>query len=157
MSARTPPSIASVGPSGNGKNASEASTRPSRPCTHSRLIAIFTESTRLIWPAPIPSVASPCATTIALDFTCRQTRPREQQVAPLGLGRLARGHDLELRAVHDDDVAVLDEHPAVDLADVELHVALAAALLVLEDPHVRLLGQQRERVLVVRRARSGPR
>ena len=32
-----------------------------------------TESTLLIWPAPIPIVAPPAAITIALERTCRQT------------------------------------------------------------------------------------
>ena len=112
-------------------------------------MAILTESTRLIWPAPIPSVASSSATTIALDFTCRQTRQANSRSRHSRLGRLPLGDDLQLRAVGDDDVAVLHEQPAVDLADVEVGVALAPALLVLEDADVRLLGQQGERVLVV--------
>ena len=37
-------------------------------------MAIFTESTRLIWPAPTASVRSAALKTIVLDFTCAQTR-----------------------------------------------------------------------------------
>ena len=46
-------------------------------------IAIRTESTRLIWPAPMPAVASPCAITIAFERTCLQTAHGEHQLAPL--------------------------------------------------------------------------
>ena len=38
------------------------------------MIATFTESTRLICPAPTPSVRSAEANRIVLDLTCAQTR-----------------------------------------------------------------------------------
>ena len=45
------------------------------PCKDVRafITAIFTESTRLICPAPTPSVAPPRAKTMALDLTCFAT------------------------------------------------------------------------------------
>src|SRR5262249_7599490 len=70
----TPCVIASSGPSENGKNASDASTEPERSGGRAFSSARRTESTRLICPAPTPSVAPPRASTIALERTCRQTR-----------------------------------------------------------------------------------
>src|SRR5882672_7406843 len=72
ITAVAPALAASSTPSGNGKNASEATTLPaSGDCAF--ITAIFTESTRLICPAPTPSVAPSFANTIALDFTCFAT------------------------------------------------------------------------------------
>ena len=48
--------------------------------------AIRTESTRLIWPAPMPAVASPFDRTMAFERTCLQTPHREDELAPLLLG-----------------------------------------------------------------------
>ena len=81
MSAVMPASIASWGPSAKGKKASEASTAPASSWgRNSRAfsIAMRTESTRLICPAPIPIVALapsslPAASTIALERTWRHT------------------------------------------------------------------------------------
>src|SRR4051794_2334674 len=70
----TPASIASSGPSANGKNASDASTAPRRWSRRHFSRARRTESTRLIWPAPTPTVAPPRASTIAFERTWRQTR-----------------------------------------------------------------------------------
>ena len=53
---------------------------PSRP-------RACTASTRLIWPAPMPTVARSRAITIAFERTCLHDAPGEQQVAPLALGR----------------------------------------------------------------------
>ena len=44
-------------------------------------IAIRTASTRLIWPAPIPIVCRPLASTIAFDETCLQTRHAKSRSA----------------------------------------------------------------------------
>src|SRR5712692_2905088 len=76
MIAVTPSSSARFGPSGNGKNASEASTAPCRSWPSSRAFptAIRTASTRDIWPAPIPIVCRSFASTIAFELTCLQTR-----------------------------------------------------------------------------------
>ena len=52
--------------------------------------AIRTASTRLIWPAPIPIVCRPFASTIAFEVTCLQTRHAKSQVAPLGLSTARR-------------------------------------------------------------------
>src|SRR5713101_8415488 len=72
ITAVAPAFAASSTPSGNGKNASEATTLPaSGVCAF--ITAIFTESTRLICPAPTPSVAPSFANTMAFDFTCLHT------------------------------------------------------------------------------------
>src|SRR6266511_1005588 len=59
-------------PSRNGKNASLAMTDP-RARSPALQQAMSTESTRDIWPAPIPTVALPLARTIAFDFTLAAT------------------------------------------------------------------------------------
>ena len=81
MKASTPASSASRGPSGKGKNASEASEAPSSewPCSCAFSIAIRTASTRLIWPAPIPIVCRSLAITIAFEATCLQTPPAKSR------------------------------------------------------------------------------
>src|SRR6267142_356122 len=72
ITAVAPALAASSTPSGNGKNASEATALPvSGDCAF--ITASFTESTRLICPAPTPSVAPSFAKTMALDFTCFAT------------------------------------------------------------------------------------
>src|SRR3954469_18972397 len=60
----TPASIASAGPSAKGKKASEASAAPFSSCW-AFSTARRTASTRLIWPAPMPSVVLSRASTIA--------------------------------------------------------------------------------------------
>ena len=75
--------------------------------------------------------------------------PGEQQLAPLGLGRAALGDDLHLGALLEVRVAVLDEHPADDLAELRIDHGRGAALAVVEDPHVGLASQHLERVVVV--------
>src|SRR3954447_381923 len=75
MTAVTPASIASCGPSGNGKKASEAIAEPmsEEPAARAFSIASRTEFTRLIWPAPIPTDARSFDSTIAFERTCLQT------------------------------------------------------------------------------------
>ena len=77
--------------------------------------------------------------------------PGEEHLAPLGLGGLALGDDLHLRAVLEAHVAVLDEQAAHDALDVALGDVDAAPLAVLEDAHVRLGGEQLERLVGERR------
>ena len=77
-----------------------------------------------------------------------QTPPGEEQVAPVGLRRLA-ADDLHPLAVLDVPVAVLDEHAAEHAPEVALAGIEAAALVVDEDPRVRLLAQRLEPRLVV--------
>ena len=60
--------------------------------------------------------------------------PGEQQLAPLGLGRAALGDDLHLGAILEVGVAILDEHPADDLAQLGIDHVRGAALAVVEDP-----------------------
>src|SRR5205085_8053799 len=71
-----PASAAARSPSGNGKNASLATALPlsDKPASIAFQTAIRDESTRDIWPAPIPSVRSAAAYTIAFDFTCFTAR-----------------------------------------------------------------------------------
>ena len=70
MTARMPAFAASSTLSRKGKKASEAIAAP---CAVSPAFfaAICTESTRLIWPAPIPTVRSAVAKTIAFERTWR--------------------------------------------------------------------------------------
>src|SRR5581483_9941722 len=72
MIAVIPASIATCGPSGNGKNASDAMTA-TEMSEADFSIASRTESTRLICPAPIPIVPSSRLSTIAFDRTCLHT------------------------------------------------------------------------------------
>jgi hypothetical protein len=69
MTAMTPALAASSIPSAKGKKASEASMLP-WALSPARLAACTTESTRLGWPVPMPTVDVPCTSTIALDLTC---------------------------------------------------------------------------------------
>ena len=75
------------GPSGKGKNASEASDAPLRSCPCSRAFATAirdgVDAAHLA--APIPIVCRPFASTIAFEVTCLQTRQAKRQIVPLGL------------------------------------------------------------------------
>ena len=106
----------------NGKNASDAIAAPSSdsPAARALSIAIRTESTRLICPAPIPTVPSPRASTIAFERTCLQTRIAEQQLAPLLLARLALVTTCISSRCSQPGVAVLHEQPAADALQVVL-------------------------------------
>ena len=73
MTASAPALAASSTPSRNGKKASEATTEPASGA-RALETAIRTESTRDIWPAPMPSVRPSAANTMAFDLTCLQTR-----------------------------------------------------------------------------------
>ena len=89
MIAPTPASSAACGPSGNGKNASDASTAPvtSCPCALALPSASSTASTRLVWPPPMPIVARSFAITIAFEPTCLHTRhakTRSPQISSVG-------------------------------------------------------------------------
>ena len=59
----------------NGKKASEAMTAPftSSPASPAFITAMRVESIRDIWPAPMPIVIRPFASTMALLLTCLQT------------------------------------------------------------------------------------
>ena len=94
----------------------------------------------------MPTVARSRASTIALDFTWRQTRQANSR-SPHSLGRRAPGDDLHVLALVAVGVAVLDQQAAGDLADVGLAEHRQAALLVLEDADVLLRGQDLERAV----------
>src|SRR5882672_3623442 len=71
-------------PSRNGKNASDATTDPSRDSPASCALSTATRaaSTRLIWPAPMPSVRPPAQNTMAFDLTNFATRHANSKSAP---------------------------------------------------------------------------
>ena len=72
MIAVAPAFAISCTPSANGKNASEPTEEPfTSSCAF--ITAVFTDSTRLVWPPPMAVVRSPFAKTIAFDFTCFTT------------------------------------------------------------------------------------
>src|SRR6266516_8167258 len=90
MAQVAPASAAAINPSGNGKNASLATALPLResPASFAFQIAIRDESTRDIWPAPMPRVRSALAYTIAFDFTCLTTRhPKNIAFSSVLVGR----------------------------------------------------------------------
>ena len=63
-----------IEPVPEGKNASDATTLPFSDPGAAFITATFTESTRLICPAPTASVRSAPVKTIVFDFTCAHTR-----------------------------------------------------------------------------------
>ncbi len=77
--------------------------------------------------------------------------PGEHEVGPLLLGRRAARDDVHLVAALADDVAVLDEQAAGDLADVLVAEQRDAALLVLEQADVGLGAEGLERAVLVAR------
>src|SRR5467141_304913 len=70
-------------PSRNGKNASDATTDPLRDSPVSCALSAATRaaSTRLIWPAPMPSVRPPAQNTMAFDLTNFATRQANSKSA----------------------------------------------------------------------------
>src|SRR5258708_1948324 len=83
ITAVAPASIATRRPSANGKKASDATTAPlvsgsDAPACLAVSAALWAAmraaSTRLIWPAPIPTVAPCLAYTMVFDLTCLATR-----------------------------------------------------------------------------------
>ena len=76
MMAFAPASASTSTPSRNGKKASDATTEPAmvRPACSALIRAMRVESTRLIWPAPTPTVAPSRQYTMAFDFTYMATR-----------------------------------------------------------------------------------
>jgi hypothetical protein len=73
MTASMPASARVSTPSAKGKKASLAAVAPCALLS-AFLTAMPEESTRLIWPAPTPTVAPSLARTMALLFTTRATR-----------------------------------------------------------------------------------
>ncbi len=150
ITAVAPASIAAKGPSAKGKKASEATTEPSQRAlarrTRPRALstAIRVESTRLIWPAPIPSVAPSRAKTIAFERTWRQTfqaNSRSSHCSSLGLPHGRHGHRL---ARFVDAVGVLGENAAAYALDVAF-ARFVGTWLAVEDPNRLLLRQHVER------------
>src|SRR6185295_11515013 len=76
ITAAAPASAMRSSPSRNGKNASDATTEPAsdRFAFFALIAAMRAESTRLIWPAPMPSVCPRLQNTMALDLTYLTTR-----------------------------------------------------------------------------------
>ena len=89
MMAFAPASASTSTPSRNGKKASDATTDPAivRPAFSALMRAMRVESTRLICPAPTPTVAPSRQYTMALDFTyiaTRHAKVRSAISAPVG-------------------------------------------------------------------------
>ena len=72
MMAVAPALMISSTPSLNGKKASDPTEDP-RTSSCAFITAVFTDSTRLVWPPPMATVWSPLAKTMAFDFTCFTT------------------------------------------------------------------------------------
>ena len=90
-----------------GERAAGEQVRLRRPAFST---AIRTESTRLICPAPIPTVAPSRASTIAFERTWRHTRQANSRSRhSCSVGR-ARADDLHVRARLGHRVAVLHQH-----------------------------------------------
>ena len=118
---RRPRRSPAAGPSGNGKNASEAiaapaSEPPRRPSRSRAAPSRRGSSAR----RRCPTVARSLASTIAFERTCLQTRQREQHLAPLLLGRPALGRRPAFGALLEVDVAVLHQQAADDLLELGL-------------------------------------
>ena len=74
-------------PSGNGKNASDASTLPHRELDPPSSLRSATRHDARHLPAPTPTVRRPVARTIAFDLTCLQTRHAKSSArAPPSVG-----------------------------------------------------------------------
>ena len=131
---------------GDDRSPSSTLVGPSPKASAHFSIASRTESTRLICPAPIPTVAPSLTSTIAFERTCLQTfqaNAMSRHFSSLGSARLDR-HPLAVAATRP----LLDQHPAAD----PLHVDLAAAMAllgVLEDPDRLLLLEDLHRPALV--------
>ena len=110
MTAVMPASARASTPSAKGKKASLAATAP-RALSPAFFTAISEESTRLIWPAPIPTVAPSLARTMALLLTTRATRQAKRRSAICCGEGLLLGDDPVLRVVLDG-VRVLEQESA---------------------------------------------
>ena len=83
-----PASAATSSASGKGKKASEATAQPASG-KRARLTARLAESTRLIWPAPTPTVIRSLTRMMAFDLVCfatRQAKSRSPHSASVGCG-----------------------------------------------------------------------
>ena len=91
-------------------------TPPRYPSAHrfvaALITAIFTESTRLICPAPTPTVCPSRANTIAFDFTCLQTFHPKSSARNFCAGRRALRHHLQIRFAQFVPSGFLRQHPA---------------------------------------------
>ena len=116
MTAATPAAAAVSIESGNGKKASEASTEPPTR-SPAFLMAISTESTRLIWPAPAPSSMRSLAQHDGVGLHVPHHRPGEAQIGHLG----RRSAGVSVTTFHSllgvgQHVGLLHEHAAVEAA-----------------------------------------
>src|SRR5204863_499076 len=114
-----------------------------RPCLRALSTQRSTESTRLLWPAPMASVRSPEQNTMALLFTWRVTRHANSS-AFISAGVGARFETM--RQVSGSVVPALHEQSARDALPLGA-VAPRGRELALEHAQVLLLGQDRERPL----------
>ena len=128
INAVAPASIAVSGPSGKGKNASEASDEPAsslRPPSSARVAGLVDRDPHRVDPAHLPGADPDRRAVLGKHDRVRAhvaaDLPGEQQVAPLLLGRLRRRRHRHRVAALVDPVGVLDQQAAAD----PLHVALA--------------------------------
>ena len=94
---RAPAFATSSSPSRKGKKASDAQAVP-RSRSPPRAAAIFTDSTRLVCPPPTARIRSALEKTMALLFTCLQTRHPKRRAAisaAVGVRRVTTFHSVE--------------------------------------------------------------
>ena len=131
-------------------------TRPRPSPRHRAALCAFssasrTASTRLIWPAPMPTVARSARDHDRVGAHVLADLPGEQQLLPLRLGRPALGRRPASRSRSSrSDVTVLHEHAAGDLP--QRRLAAACELRRSRSSRMRMFGLRREhleRILVV--------
>ena len=114
MIAVIPASTASCGPSENGKNASEAIAAPSSE--EPACAGLLDREAHGVHAAHLAGADADRGEVVGqhdrVGAHVLADLPGEEHLAPLGLGGLALGDDLHLRAVLEAHVAVLDEQAA---------------------------------------------
>ena len=148
MIAVTPASRASCGPSGKGKNASEASTAPSTGVAV--LAGLVERDLHGLDAAHLAGADAERLQVLGDDDRVRvhvlADAPGEEEVAPELLVGLVAGANLHPFAVVHLRVGVLHEEAADHAAKVALAEGRAPALAVLEDPRSGLLLEDLDRV-----------
>ena len=132
-----------------GRTRRDATAEPSRSVPASRALSIAsrTESTRLICPAPMPIVARSLESTIAFERTCLQTF-QANSISPhsRSVGLRSVTTSIAERSSRSMSRSCTSRPPITRLRSRSRDVQ-PAALVVLEDAHVRLGGEDLERLL----------
>src|SRR6266436_1651423 len=162
ITAVAPAFAASSTPSANAKNASEATTVPANEdCAF--ITAIFTESTRLICPAPTPSVAPSFANTMAFDFTCLHTfhansmvriSSAEQHGPHLFRRWRAFGYRAQLARFDLAQIRLLRQHSAQDSLELQFPFRLQPARRQLQQSQILLRCEKRLGLFIKSRRRD---